>query len=212
MTDMKKEKDQYMIEFGQRLKAVMAAKGIRKGVDLANISGFTTSFVSQMINGQAIPSTPNLALMAKRLGVSLEYLATGLGPMMTNKAFTSNAGITSVPVINEADIKGFLCGESVTNVGSEHLPGAYAFNSFIVEMPDNSMAPDIYKGERILIEPMPKVEPGQFSAYISNDELVVGVKRASETLIPSNEVYAPIHLKPDDMLVGRVRLRLSKHF
>lgn len=212
MARMKKEKDQYMIEFGRRLKLVMSEKGIRTGVEMAKECGFTTSFVSQMINGQAIPSTPNLAMMAKRLGVNLEYLAVGVGPMMINESFANGTGVTSIPAIKEKDIKPFLFGESVPALHSESLPGAYASSSFIVDMPDNSMAPDIYKGERILIEPVSNIEPGQFSAYVSKDELIVGVKRANGTLVPNNEAYPPIQIKPDDMLAGRVRLRLSKYF
>lgn len=212
MASMKKQKDQQLLEFAGRLKRVMSAKGIKKGVEMAGLIGCTGSFVSQMLAGSAMPSTSMLASMSKTLGVSLEYLATGTGPMMLAGSASPDVDVVSIHVISECDICAFLDGKKVEATGSELLPGSYAINSFIVEMPDNSMAPDIYKGENILIEPIDKIAPKHFSAYMISGSLTIGVERANGMLVPTSDLYAPVQIREDSRLLGRVRMRLSKQF
>jgi tetratricopeptide (TPR) repeat protein len=69
--------------FGERLRRLRVEKGLTQA-QLAD--PYTAAFVSQIERGRRFPRTDALALFAKRLGVTVEELATGVPPSFESDA------------------------------------------------------------------------------------------------------------------------------
>lgn len=59
--------------FVQRMRSAMFLKGIRQA-DLAKATGFSDGQVSSWFNGKYRPNAEKISLIAKALGVSVDYL------------------------------------------------------------------------------------------------------------------------------------------
>lgn len=64
--------------FADRLKIALNQ---RSGRSIALKAGVSTSVFSQYMTGKTQPALPHLVALAKALGVKVEWLATGEGPM-----------------------------------------------------------------------------------------------------------------------------------
>ena len=61
-----------------RINSILAEKGIKKK-DFFDFCDITSATYSQWNTGKTTPRTKNLEVIAKYLGVNIEYLQTGLG-------------------------------------------------------------------------------------------------------------------------------------
>lgn len=161
--------------------------------------------------------------MARATGVSVEWLATGEGPMRPGEMNLDDAYLAVVTaLIPFLDVEVSAGGGAV--VESETWRGGMPFDKrwiraeicasprdlVLVTARGDSMVPTIREGAILLVDTARR-ELREDGVYVIRRDHLVGVKRlqrgAGEAVIimSDNPAYAPVTVTPDDLdIVGRV--------
>ncbi len=188
-----------MNEFATRLNSLMAEKGLRQ-VDIATRTGINKGRISRWMNGGNIPSGENLAKLANALGVSSDYLLSGVSPTERFLKGDNMADIelpfsleTLVPVLGRV-------AAGVPIEAQEDIVGKIPVfekqeGFFALKIKGDSMSPRIMDGDIVLVRPQCSADDGDVVIAEIDGEATCKVLKRNPygvTLIPFNGAYPPI--------------------
>lgn len=116
------EKDKEVIEFSKRLnealddnRAPVAGKG--RQIYLKGLVKLSQEAVRKWLQGESMPTVPNTALLAKKLNVSFEWLATGRGAkvLLSQEAIEVALEFQVLPHDDQVYIRGVMYGRRQMN-------------------------------------------------------------------------------------------------
>lgn len=153
--------------------------------------------------------------IADALGINMEWLLTGRGPMMIEAPALDT--IMKVPLISWSSIYGWLDGKKDDLSNSDYITTRYSFdpNSFSLKMNDSSMTPRFDIGTILVIEPSENFHENDFvlvaSKFSSTPILRQIIKKGDKQfLMPLNtSLYKEIMLEPDDRIIGILRQTIN---
>lgn len=134
--------------------------------EFADQAGVSRSAVQQWERGETAPRRKNQPAVAKVLGITVAQLMSGDDP--ATNAVSVAAGTTRIPLIS------YVQAGDLTAIMDDHAPGAAAEylltdlpvskHTFALEIRGTSMLPDFKEGDRVIIDPEVKPQPGDFVA------------------------------------------------
>ncbi len=193
------------------------AAAVRDALKKALGSRPTDQAVRQWFEGDTTPSNYNLVALCDQLGLSVAYLLTGRGPILSgSEAVDINGNVAKisvrdVPVLSEREVKEYISAKRVADfsrnrkVTITHHSGP---DTFATEMPDNSMAPLFQKGVILAIDPdypglgdLPNCDKP--IAVIDNESFMIG-RYKNDMLMFDNERFEPHKLSETANIFGCV--------
>lgn len=158
-------------DFAKRLDIACKQKGLPekgRGTQLASICNVTPKAVSKWLNAETMPSTANIYLLAKFLGVTPEWLTYG-----TDNVAPAKVGSTKIPLIS------YIQAGQWTGIDDfRETCGDYEYiltdldvsdDAFALEIKGDSMAPDFLEGDVVIIDPNEPPHAGEFVAAINGN-------------------------------------------
>lgn len=128
--------------------------------------GVSRGAVQQWERGVTAPKRTNQARVAGVLGITVAQLAAGEDPSTNTVA--APVGTTRVPLIS------YVQAGDLTAIMDDHAPGAaseylltdlpVSRHTFALEIKGTSMLPDFREGDRVIIDPEVRPQPGDFVA------------------------------------------------
>ena len=178
--------------FVQRLRQAMFLSGLRQK-DICEKTGFSDSQMSNWHKGRYRPNAEAMAKIAKALGVSVEYL---LG-----KEDVSPAKLTK-PIVREIPVLGKVAA-GVPIIAQEDVRGTIMTDKdcFALRITGDSMSPRIMDGDIVLVHPQDSAEDGDLVIALIDGEATCKVLKKIHntiTLVPFNQVYAPLVYSGED--------------
>lgn len=135
--------------------------------EFADLVGVARSSLQQWEKGETAPKRKNQPAVAKVLGITVAQLAGGEDPPFSNAA-SAAVGTTRVPLIS------YIQAGDLTAIMDDHAPGAAAEylltdlpvsrHTFALEIKGTSMLPEFKEGDRVVIDPDVRPQPGDFVA------------------------------------------------
>lgn len=198
-----------------RIQEKLQEKGLRQA-DIARATGKSTVAVSKWLSGQNTPKTESLVKIAKMLGVTPTWLATGQGEMTAkptidelqlkmdkiqgkvNGVERANP-VKMLPVINEVQAGHFT--EIGDDVFDEYVPAHHKDGDYWLRVKGDSMTPDFNQGDLILVGKDRTAVTGNYVVALIADDPKATFKKYRECfedgtpyhqLIALNEFYPPI--------------------
>lgn len=140
-----------MIEFWQRVRDLLKDNDIKQ-YELADLLDMSSNSFSQWIRNDTLPNASKTYQIAKALGVSVEYLVTGIG----NSAASTN-GKFFVPLLSQklSAGKGAFVPETDEPKAFVEAPknlAKYGKNIAALEIAGDSMEPTFSSGDLILCD------------------------------------------------------------
>jgi len=212
--------DEKIGRFGERLEIAIQGSSVR---GFAAKTGLSEGTLRVYLRGKTFPTLDRLDQISRAAGVSVEWLATGEGPMRPGEAAPSEAEFAErsarIPFL---DVEVSAGGGAV--VESEDIRGGIAFDKrwisaeigasprdlVLIIARGDSMQPTIGEGAILLVDTARRAlrEDG---IYVIRRDHLLGVKRlqhgAGDAIIimSDNPAYASITVAPSDLdIVGRV--------
>ena len=169
--------------FVQQLRKAMFLKGWRQ-VDLKNALNESDGQISSWYNGRYRPNAEKMAMIAKALGVSVDYLL-GKEEAQTEKP----------PKIHEVSVLGKVAA-GVPISAQEDIIGSIWTDKecFALKVKGDSMSPRIMDGDIVLVKKQESAEDGDLViAEIDGEATCKVLKRThgSVMLVPFNAAFAP---------------------
>lgn len=151
---------------GRRIRQARLAAGLSQQ-RVADRFGISRAAVAQWEAGDTNPGTAKLEGVADVLGVRIEWLAIGRGPIHTDEPDPrGDAQRTMVPVID------YVRAGHWSEVADPYEPGAgseflgtdvsLGSNAFALIIDGESMAPEFMPGDKILVDPDVAPRPGDY--------------------------------------------------
>jgi SOS-response transcriptional repressor LexA len=123
---------------------------------VADRFGISRAAVAQWENGDTFPGTAKLEGLAEVLRVRLEWLATGRGPRygdLSDILPAVNGGHRTVPLINSACAADWPARRNEMPAGEVPTEVLAGPASFALVIDDESMAPALATGDKIIVDP-----------------------------------------------------------
>lgn len=146
--------DEFRSEFSVRLNLALEHAGLKekrgRQTWLAGLMGVSQTNARKWLTGVALPELNKIVVLAKMLGIRLEWLISGMGDMVRDEK------ATWIPVISLASIPSWLEHSSRPLVGiltTVPFPGSVGPGSFAFSMQGSSMEPDFPDGEIVVVDP-----------------------------------------------------------
>ncbi|MBL4766419.1 MAG: helix-turn-helix domain-containing protein [Rhodobacteraceae bacterium] len=171
--------------FGERLKTAREAAGLSMAELARRAGGISSSAISQLEIGLSKGAKPeNLVALAKTLGVEIEWLATGDGPMMTaidalkeTNQFIKDAGSSDentelvemrrpgrVPLVSWVQAGEWTSVEGAFEAHNSDewvlCPVPHSEKTFVLRVRGASMEPEYHDGDWIFVDPEGRSENG----------------------------------------------------
>lgn len=156
-------------DFAKRLDLACKQQGLPekgRGVKLAEVCQVTPKAVSKWLNGETMPSTTNIYVLAKFLSVTPEWLTYGKGNVEQ-----ATIGSTKIPIISYIQ-----AGQWTGIEDFKETCGNYEYiltdldvsdDAFALEIKGDSMTPDFIEGDIVIIDPNEQPHAGEFVAAIN---------------------------------------------
>jgi phage repressor protein C with HTH and peptisase S24 domain len=207
-------------EFRQRLRLIMQQFG--SIADLALAVGVSDNAVYKWISGRGQPSMVSLVNLAKAAGVSVEWLATGRGPVANAKADVHSASEASEFIqmprhgIRNSSLRlGIQSSQIVDHLSFradwlQHRLGTDPRSLALVEAIGDSMSPTVDDGDVVLVDLRETrfKDDGIYVLRAGNDLSIKRIQRqpdGSLTIRSDNAAYERLTVSPDMIaLFGRV--------
>lgn len=139
--------------------------------EFADQVGVSRGAVQQWEKGETAPKRKNQPAVAIALGLTVAQLMAGEDP--SSNAVNVAVGTTRVPLIS------YVQAGDLTEIMDDHAPGAAAEYlltdlpvskyTFALEIRGTSMLPEFKEGDRVIIDPAVRPQPGDFVAAKSVD-------------------------------------------
>lgn len=153
-------------EFASRLKKALAHNGLPahgSGVHLCNLTKVTAKAASKWLNGESMPGAAKMKAISDGLGVRLEWLQYGVGPMTTQiSVLNGDSNVAPapkmegyVPVISwvQAGAWTEVCNVDFMSEEIVPRPPACSDSTFALRVKGQSMAPRYEPGLIIYVDP-----------------------------------------------------------
>lgn len=192
------------MDLSDRIKEALAYARKNQS-QLAAETGITTSAVSQLITGRVKSlKAETAAAIEKSTGYRASWLVTGKGPKfdLDNNVQPAVIGARRVPLIN------YVQAGSWTGVVDPYQPNdahdwlmtdlELSDNAFALEIKGDSMLPDFNPGDRVIIDPSVKPQPGDYVVAKNGEEEATFKKyRLRSINDQGDEVFELVPLNPD---------------
>lgn len=201
------------MSMGDRIRLARKELGVSQQA-IGNRFEISRAAVAQWEAGDTGPNTPRLGILADMLGVRLEWLVTGQGPMHPGQSSTAwDAGFRPVPVIDftHAGHIADYPGVSASTREAEFLAADASIGSeaFALVIEDNSMAPEFSPGDKIIVDPDVTPMPGDYVAATIRRGIsavfrklrTIGVEPVEE-LVPLNDDWPVTRCEPSGKIIG----------
>ena len=201
------------MSMGERIRQARKELGMSQQA-IGNRFDISRAAVAQWEAGDTNPNTSKLGALADVLGVRVEWLAIGKGPMHVGRSSAAwDAGFRPVPVIDFshaghiADHPGVMTtAENAEVLAADSSIGPDAF-ALVIE--DNSMAPEFTPGDRIIVDPDISPMPGDYvvattrrgTTAIFRKHRAAGIDPAEE-LVPLNDDWPVTRREASGKIVG----------
>lgn len=213
-------KDRIKAEFAKRLSQAMDHRGLPhhgRAKDVAsefvkrNIP-MTSMSVGRWLKGITMPSRDNTRVLSEILGVRQPWLEKGEGAMVEIHAETPEGEevrvmVRHAPLLRQNEIIAW-CIQRKRPERSILIAGDFSPETFVFEMPDNSMAPDIPKGSLMIVDPLELTnhDQGYPVVMIDGESAIVGdvIYRGDVLLEPRNPSYQAVKPPPGVFEAGAV--------
>lgn len=175
---------------------------------LGDLVGVSKTTVSQWEKGDYSPNGENLSLLARALGVSIQWILDGKGDSNFENANAKPAklGERQIPVLSyvQAGLLTELQEISQPDGGLEYVRADEDLGelAFAMRLAGDSMTPEFNEGDLIIIDPDIEPVPGDYVAAKNGSEEATFKKYRPRgfnadgveyfELVPLNEDYAPI--------------------
>ncbi|MGK5512252.1 LexA family protein [Brevibacillus formosus] len=182
-----------MQEIAQNLKTILIKKGFTQK-DLSEMSGLSTSAISDYINAKTLMAPNIIQIVAKTLGVPAGDISTSLKPVdITN----FDPKVVTIPIVEKMSCEaGVLTFEEIE--GYEETPKSWLNGNeyfYLRARGDSMINARIHDGDLLLICKQPEVENGEIAAvFIGNEVVIKRLYKNGNTLIlqSENTTHAPI--------------------
>lgn len=172
---------------------------------LAAETGITTSAVSQLVTGRVKSLKAETAAAIERsTGYRASWLVTGKGPkfVLDNNIQPADIGARRVPLIN------YVQAGAWTGVVDPYQPNdahewlmtdlELSDGAFALEIKGDSMLPDFQPGDRVIIDPSVRPQPGDYVVAKNGEEESTFKKYRLRSINDhGTEVYELVPLNPD---------------
>lgn len=206
---------------GDRIRTEREDRGMSQ-TDLGNAAGIGKSSVCQWESGRTkIMNGVNLVMIAMALGLEPYWIVTGKGRKFSNNKSNlpsqpkiSELGINRIPLIDFEKAGSWMeeLSNHVPSNGDPMITENLGNNVFAVIVPSDSMQPEFYKGETILIDPnlIPQHEDFILAEFGGDVVLRQYWREAGEWwLKPLNSRY-DIELLGDNLIIGSVIEKVTR--
>ncbi|MAL97179.1 MAG: hypothetical protein CL583_01895 [Alteromonadaceae bacterium] len=228
---MQIDKELHRIEFRERL--IQAANDAGQNVRgiYAEISRdfsaagtkVTQQAVKKWFDGDSVPGSDNVRRLAKRFGVSVEWLQYGTGQMKDVMAKTSDGRqvelqIHRVPVLRPDQLDDWRGGGLSFGIDEYvYVDGDLSDDAFAFIISDNSALPYAARSMRGVVEP----HDAELKDPVNAEKLIVALDRGAfligryslrdrATLSPVNPDFRPVELSSGHIIVGAL-VKLAQH-
>lgn len=197
-----------MKEMAYNLKIILDKKNVsQKG--LADLTGLSTSAISDYVNAKTLMSPGNVQLISDALDVQKSDIdPTFRGTSPLNYEPVTN--LVKLPLVGKISCgNGIIAFEEIEGYEStpkEWLNGGEYF--YLRAKGDSMTGARIHDGDLLLIRKQPEVEDGEIAAVIINDEAVLKrVYKRNGTLIlqSENQKYPPIIANGQVQIIGKLK-------
>lgn len=172
---------------------------------LAAETGITTSAVSQLVTGRVKSlKAETAAAIEKSTGYRASWLVTGKGPkfVLDNNIQPADIGARRVPLIN------YVQAGAWTGVVDPYQPNdahewlmtdlELSDGAFALEIKGDSMLPDFQPGDRVIIDPSVRPQPGDYVVAKNGEEEATFKKYRLRSINDhGTEVFELVPLNPD---------------
>ncbi|MBH0331441.1 repressor [Brevibacillus brevis] len=195
-----------MKSMAQNLKTILLRKGVSQK-ELAEITGLSTSAISDYINSKTLMSPGNLQIISDALHVE----KSDIDPTFRGTIDHVSSDVTKLPVVGKIS-----CGtgtvayemiEDYEDTPKSWLNGGEYF--YLRAQGDSMINARIYNGDLLLIRKQPEVENGEIAAVLIGEEAVLKrVYRNGDSLVlqSENPTYPPIFCPPAEAkILGKLK-------
>ncbi len=220
------DKELFNKKFAENLKAALDYLGIperdrvsrlRAAIKKALGTKPADQSVRQWVEGKNTPTNFNLVALCDQLGLSVAYLLTGRGPILSGSEAVDIHGnsvkitVSQVPLLSEREVKDFVLYKrnvDLSNCQTATITHHSGPDTFALAMPDNSMFPLMQKGVVVAIDPdYPGLDDlvncDKPVAVLDNGAVLIGRYR-NGMLMFENERFEPHRLSDEAKVFGCV--------
>lgn len=165
--------------------------------------------ISQWEKEETLPRGENLLRLAEALGCAPSFLIDGDGPVFSESAY---AGLHQIPLLAQQDVAQWLTdAASVRHELLMHNDMALSQQSFAFRVVEQAMAPEILRGDVVIIDPSLTPQPGDCVLALQQKVTLLRTwrQRNSENgvtqfeLAPANINFPELHSSRDNLkLIG----------
>jgi repressor LexA len=206
-----------MIDMAENLSKVLIRKGISQRA-LAELTGLSTSAISDYINAKTLMSPGNVQLVSSALKVNKSDIDPTFRGSVTNANISDFADgkIVNLPIVGKISCgNGIIAYESIEGyepTPKEWLNGGDYF--YLRAKGDSMTGARILDNDLLLIRKQPEVENGEIAAVLIGEEAVLKrVYRNGDTIMlqSENPAYPPIFCPPAEaLIIGKLKMATIK--
>lgn len=198
-----------MAELGSRIRQVLSEKGLSQA-QLARLVGVKQQTISYICSPDSPASTSRYApKIASVLGVNPTWLQSGVGGKYDLTVRIELEGVelrvNRVPLLNNNNVLAYLDGGQTPDSRVGLMTDAtVSGKAFAVEIEGDSMRPLFRPGDRVVIDPSLRPEPGDFVLAHTQGAITFRKYRArgeSFELAPMNDDWPVISSDTSDVKV-----------
>ena len=199
-----------MAELGERIRQVLSEKGLTQS-QLARLVGVKQQTISYICAPESPASASRYASkIAQVLGVNPRWLQSGEGgkydPTVRIELEGVELSVRSVPLLQPSHVMLHLAGENPDTRHRLMTDAEAGKRAFAVEIEGDSMRPLFRPGDRVVIDPDLKPEPGDFVLAHTQGAITFRKYRARGDegfeLFPMNDDWPVIRSGPEVKVVG----------
>ena len=205
-----------MSEFGERLKKLRTANKMSQ-YDLSRVTGIEQATISRMERGLTDVLSPHALKLASALGVDVPALLD-----FDANVVPAMVGVRRMPILDYVQA-GRFAGVAPYFRGEEEgefisADASHSAGSFAMRVRGDSMEPEFYEGELVVIDPAINPRPGDFCIAVDEAGLCTfkryrsaGLNEAGKEvfeLVPLNSNYAVMR---SDRQVLRIKGTMVEH-
>lgn len=196
---------------GGRIKQILDEKGMSQS-QLARLVGVKQQTISYICSPDSPAGTSRYATkIAEALGVNPVWLQTGDGgqynPVVRIEVEGVSVLLKRIPLLRTEEVLPFIDGtHSTTKKGIEVMTDSeVSGGAFAIEIEGDSMKPTFKAGDRVVIDPNIKPEPGDFVAASVGSAITFRKYRSrgfnSFELVPLNDDWPTVASENEDIRV-----------
>lgn len=204
-----------MKDMAHNLKSVLNKEKVSQK-DLADITGLSTSAISDYVNAKTLMSPGNVQIISDALGVPKSVIDPTFRGSMIKEAFMAygvQENTVDLPIVGKISCGGgsvvFEEIEGYETTPKDWTSGGDFF--YLRAKGDSMIGARIFDGDLLLIRKQPEVEDGEIAAVLIDDESVlkkVYFRDGTIILQSENQAYPPLMYSLKDKnvkIIGKLK-------